>query len=274
MINTQDTDRILAWRESGSGDVILFIHAFPLDSSMWEAQLGSVPEGWRAIAPDLPGFGESAVLRGVSSIDTYADAVARVLSVAGVRSAVVCGLSMGGYVALSLLRRHPGMVRALVLCDTRAEADTAETRLERLGQVKRIRSEGMDCVVESMLPKLITRVTRLQNPELVAQLDAQIRQTSPDAAAMAITAMAHRKDATPVLRNIAIPTLVVVGAEDEVTKPGESQLLARSIRGARIEVIEGAGHLSNIEQPETFNTVLRAFLAALPSPPVLSSDRA
>jgi pimeloyl-ACP methyl ester carboxylesterase len=262
----QDTDRILAWRESGTGEVILFIHAFPLDSSMWESQLGAVPDGWRAIAPDLPGFGASPAMTGVTSMDSYADAVARVLNVVGAKQAVICGLSMGGYVALALQRRHPEMIRALILCDTRAEADTPEARLARLALAKRVRAEGMQPVVDSLLTRLITRVTRLSKPGLAAQLEETMRRQSPEATAMAITAMAHRRDATSVLRDIDVPVLAVVGAEDELTPPGESQMLARSIRGARIEVIEGAGHLANMEQPDIFNTVVRSFLAALPVP--------
>lgn len=257
----------LAWREAGAGETVLFLHAYPFSAQMWEAQLAAMPDGWRGIAVDLPGFGGSAgeLRAGLdASLDGYAHGVVEVLDALELKSVVVCGLSMGGYTALSLMRLHPERVRALVLCDTRATADTPEGRVTRLEQARSIRAEGMDAVVDTMLPKLITRMNRLSNPAMRSQVEEMMRATAPEAAARALTAMAHRPDSTELLRAIDVPVMIVVGAEDEITPPGDAQMMARGIRGARLEVIPDAGHLSNVEQPALFNTALHAFLRSLP----------
>jgi pimeloyl-ACP methyl ester carboxylesterase len=182
----------------------------------------------------------------------------------GIDRAVICGLSMGGYVTLALARRHPSRVRALVLCDTRAEADAKAGQLARMELIRRLRSEGIEPLVED-IPRLVSRISRLSQPELISRLESMIRSATVEGSAAALYAMARRPDASAGLRDVHVPTLVVVGSEDEVTPPGQSQMLARGIRGARLEVIDTAGHLSALEQPALFNTVLKAFLSALPA---------
>lgn len=252
----------LSWKESGTGSPIVFIHAFPFDSGMWEAQLTGLRSGWRGLAVDLPGFGGSPARDGVSSLDGYADDIAETMIAAGATPAVICGLSMGGYVALSLYRRHPEAVCGLILCDTRAGADEQGRRLERLRLAQRTRVDGMQPICDEMLPHLISITTRISRPSIATRVGDAIRATDPESAALALTAMAHRADSTETLRTIEVPTLVIVGSDDEITPPGESQVLTRGIRGARIEIIDDAAHLSNLEQPEAFNRVVNTFLSS------------
>jgi pimeloyl-ACP methyl ester carboxylesterase len=264
MDQATDVKQVLSWREAGDGSPIVFLHAFPFDSAMWEAQLSGLRHGWRGLAVDLPGFGRSPRREGVASLDAFADDVAETMMEAVASPAVVCGLSMGGYVAMSLYRRHPEVVRGLILCDTRAGADEQGRRLERLRLAQRTRSDGMQPICDEMLPHLISLTTRISRPTTATWLGDTIRSVDRESAAVALTAMAHRADSTETLRTIEVPTLVIVGSDDEITPPGESQMLTRAIRGARIEIIEDAAHLTNVEQPEAFNRLLNNWLATLP----------
>ena len=267
MINVENKRSSLAWIEAGEGAPILFLHAYPFNASMWEPQLASLPPGWRGIAVDMPGFGSSP--GAPTTLEAYADELVGLLDHLELERAVLCGLSMGGYAALSVVRRHPGRVRALVLCDTRAKADSPEAKAGRQAQAQRLPQDGMGPTIETMLPKLITRANRINQPQLRSRVEDMMKSTSPAAAARALLAIANRPDSTELLRDIVAPTMVIVGAEDEITPAGDSQTMARAIRGARLEVIADAGHLSNMEQPALFNAALRSFLTYLPPPPLL-----
>jgi pimeloyl-ACP methyl ester carboxylesterase len=266
MMKIEESRPALSWREEGSGDALLLLHAFPLSSAMWGPQLSALGDEWRVIAPDFAGFGDSPSRSGGgASMDAYADDVASLLDTLEIEQAVVCGLSMGGYAAFAMQRRHPGRIRALVLCDTRPGPDTEAMRQNRRELVKRVRLEGMQPLVDNMLPRLLSPNTRYSRPDVTAHVEGMMRTVPPETAAGALIAMANRPDSTPLLRDINVPTLIVVGADDETTPPGESQMLARGIRGARLEILMDAGHLSSIEQPVAFNALLRSFLAGLPS---------
>lgn len=266
-MKAQIDGREVSWREAGAGEPLILLHGFPFDSRMWEPQLGSVPEGWRAIAPDLRGFGASAgTADEMYSMEAFADDVAALLAHLGLKRAVFGGLSMGGYVAFALLRRHPSLVRALVLADTRAAADSDAARTGRMQLAERVRREGRGPVVDSMMPKLLSPETRNQRPEVAVRIKAIMESTSPDTMARALLGMAARPSAEPQLRDVDVPTLVIVGADDEITDSGEARLLVRAIRGAQLEIIESAGHVSNMEYPEAFDRALHRFLAGLPAP--------
>jgi pimeloyl-ACP methyl ester carboxylesterase len=167
---------------------------------------------------------------------------------------------MGGYVALAFARRHPGRLRALILADTRAEPDSPESKAARERTIAFTRTHTTLDVLETMMPRLLGNQTRAQRPDVVNEVRQIARAQSPAAVIAALQAMRDRSDASPALREIAVPTLVVVGALDVVTPPDTASSLAAAIPGARLEVIEGAGHLSNLEQPEPFTEAVRAFL--------------
>ena len=253
------------WREEGSGHVILFLHAFPLHSGMWDSQLSALPAGWRGIAPDFRGFGRSAPAgEGPYTMDVFADDVAALLKHLNVSNAVVCGLSMGGYAAFSFLRRHRGMVRALALCNTRPTADTADAKQNRLQLAAKVRAEGVRVVVEAMLSKMFSDQTRQRDPDKVHMIVQMMNQNAPDAVARALEGMAARPNSEDLLRNIEVPVLILHGEDDAIIPRGDAQMMARAIRGARIHMLPEAGHLSNIEEPDEFNRFLSEFLVNLP----------
>lgn len=267
----------LSYEHAGEGPAVLFLHAFPLSGRFWLPQvvtLASRPEGvkgpipgkFHCIAPNLSGFGGSqAVPEGTACRmeDFAADAVA-LLDRCGVERAVVCGCSMGGYAALAFAAAYPERLRALVLADSRAGADDAAGRERRLDMARRVMVEGTGFVAEAMIPKLLGRSTQERRPELREWLEKQIAAASPAGVAAAQRGMAERPHRGPLLPRIAVPTLVVVGEEDEITPPEESARMAREIPGAQLVVIPEAGHLASAERPEAFNVALRDFLRNLP----------
>lgn len=248
-----------------SGDVILFVHGFPLDHTMWRHQMAGLTK-WKRVAPDLRGMGGASTPPRASaySMGHYADDLIAVLDQVGARRAVVCGLSMGGYIVFELLRRHPERIRALVLCDTKAESDTAEGRKARDEQAGLAEREGVGAVVDRLLPKLLGKTTHKAQPELVAEVREVILRSSVPGFAGALRAMRDRPDSTPDLGGIRVPTLVVGGAEDELIPPAVTQQMATLIPGARYESIKSAGHMAPLEQPLAVGRVLGEFLEALP----------
>ena len=249
---------------SGAGTPLVLLHAFPLDGRMWAPQVEALAGTYQVIVPDLRGFGaarDQAVPE--AGMDLLADDVARLLDDRGLDRVVFGGLSLGGYVALAFLRRHADRVSGLVLCDTKATADGDQARKDRLEMVERVLAEGSGFVAEAMLPKLLGRTSREHRPELVDKVAALIREQAPEAIVGAQRGMAARSATTDVLASIAVPTLVVTGEEDAVTGPEVGRDLAAAIPGARFLLIEEAGHLVNLEQPEIVNEALLDFLAPL-----------
>ncbi len=256
--------RRVGWRERGAGPVVLFVHAFPLHSGLWVEQLDRLPEGWRWIAPDLRGFGRSELgdLHGPLTMERLADDLAALLDHLEVERATLCGMSMGGYVAFAFWRRHAERVRSLVLCDTRASADTEAGRRARIQAAIRARREGSSAVADAMLPGLISEATRRERPEVAARVREMIESIAPETIARAQEGMAERPDSTDLLPTISVPTLVVVGEEDGITPVDDTRAMAERIPDARHRVIEGAGHLPCIERPDAFNRELVHFLEA------------
>lgn len=254
----------LHWREAGAGDPVVFIHGFPFRSTMWGPQLEAVPDGWRFIAPDLRGFGESERGDAPLSIDLFADDVVRLMDHLAIDQAVICGLSMGGYVALSLATRYPDRMRALVLVATRASADSDEAGANRKKLANEVRQNGAGPVVDSMLPKLVAGATRIKRPNVPDFVRNMMQTTAPETLAGALLAMAERNDYRDNLSRIDVSTLVVRGDQDEIIPGEEMDFLARMVRGAKYEVVTNAGHLPNLEAPDVFNPVLYNFLNFLP----------
>jgi pimeloyl-ACP methyl ester carboxylesterase len=255
----------LEWRERGSGDAVLFIHGFPFNSAMWGAQLATLPPGWRGIAPDLRGFGASeAGHRDVLDMPRFADDLVVLLDRLGIERTVVCGLSMGGYIAFEMWRHHPDRIRGLILSDTRAGADSPDAQRARRQLAEKVLAEGQQVVIEAMLPRLLAPTTLKRRKDITSFVAAMMAETSRETIARALIGMAIRPDSEPVLRTIDVPVLIVVGEQDVITNRGYAEMLARGIRGARLESIQGAGHLPNLEQTEDFNHALNQFLVGLP----------
>jgi pimeloyl-ACP methyl ester carboxylesterase len=233
---------------------------------MWRHQVAGFGR-WQRIAPDLRGFGHSAGHGGgpAERLARHADDLAAVLDALTVRRAVLCGLSMGGYVLFEFWRRHADRVRALVLADTKAEADSPEGKRARDELAAVARREGAVAVAERMVPRLLAAASATAQPELVTAVREMAGRASVDGIVAALGAMRDRADSRELLAGIGVPTLVVGGAEDALTPPDVMQALADGIPGARFVAIPAAGHLAPLEQPLAVNRVLADFLDALPA---------
>jgi len=257
-------DITIGYDDDGQGLPVTFLHGFPHNRSLWAPQLGGLAAPCRAIALDLRGFGESTVAPPYS-MDRYADDVALLLESLGVQSSVVVGLSMGGYVALALWRRHPELLRAIILADTRAGADDEQGRANRRGMIALAREKGAGAVADRMIAGMVGKTTREKNPDLVEAMHRMMSLADVEGIAGALQAMSERPDSTPTLATIAVPTLVIVGEEDALTPVKDARALHAGIAGSRLEVITGAGHVSNLERPAAFNHVVSEFLTSLTS---------
>lgn len=262
-MQAQVGDIRMHWQEVGTGDAVLFVHGFPLDSRMWSEQLERIPRRFRLLAPDLRGFGSTARGDAALSMDRFADDLAGLLDHLGIERVVVCGLSMGGYVAFALWRRHADRIRALVLCATRAGADTEEVRRGRFALAGRVQESGSRVAADEQIPRLLSDRTMEERPEVADRVREMIESTDRATIVAALEAMAARPDSTPQLATIDVPTLVIAGAEDVMVTADEIQRLADEIPDARIQAIPGAGHLPPLERPVEFNRALVHFLEAM-----------
>ncbi|GAB4365578.1 MAG: alpha/beta fold hydrolase [Calditrichia bacterium] len=241
---------------------VIFLHAFPLNHSMWEPQMASLEEkGVGYLAPDFPGFGASKVSPITYQMSDYAELVNRLLSELGIRKAIVVGLSMGGYVALALYRNHPEIFAGLMLANTRASADSPETRERRMDMIKSLQTTGdLNPIIDSHIPKFFTEITRKNKQDLVEQIIFQMQKSSVDGVIQALLAMADRADSRPILPTINFPVTVVTGDADPLTGIEDAQDMVSRIPGAELVIIREAAHLSNIEQPRQFNSALENLL--------------
>jgi pimeloyl-ACP methyl ester carboxylesterase len=237
-------------------DGLLLLHAWPLDARMWEPQLAELPAALPVAAPSHPGFGGTPSVGEVTSMEACAERALEALGDAGIDRAVVCGLSIGGYVAFELWRRARDRFLGLVLANTRAVADAAEAAQGRRALADRLRTEGN--VLAEDPPALLAPDAP---EELRARVRALIGDQSAEAIAAAAIGMAERPDSTPDLAGIDVPTLVITSSADQLIPAEVSSAMAGQIPGARLEVIPGVGHLTNLEAPETFNRLLREHLA-------------
>lgn len=262
MIALLDGGLELAYDDVGVGPPLLFIHGWPHNRTLWAAQLSGLPTHARCLAPDLRGFGGSSVAPPYT-IDQYADDLAAFLGVLGLDQVVVCGVSMGGYVALSMLRRHASVFRALILTSTRATADSSEAREKRARLITFVREHGVEALAGRQLKAMVGETTFTSRPDVRESLRVLMAGAPEQGVVGALEAMAARADSTDLLGGIGMPTLVVSGSEDTFTPPDEVRALADAIPGARLEVIQGAGHVCSYERPAAYNHVVSEFLASL-----------
>ncbi|MCA9055715.1 MAG: alpha/beta fold hydrolase [Planctomycetaceae bacterium] len=247
---------------TGNGPPLLFVHGFPLDGSMWRSQAEAFSATHTVIVPDLRGFGRSDVTTGTVTMARFADDLAEMLDELGVTEPVcLCGLSMGGYVAFEFERRHRTRLSALVLCDTRAIADSPEAKTNRFATAERVLLDGPDFLAEAMIDRLYSEATRRHHPELVAETQAVIRKAPRGGVAAASRGMAERREAASWLGEIEVPAMVVVGEHDVISPPEEMEEFSRKIPHVRFVCLSDAGHMSPEEQPRTFNAALRDFLS-------------
>jgi 3-oxoadipate enol-lactonase len=247
---------------NATGIPLVFAHAFPLNRTMWAPQVSALVERCRCVAWDYRGLGESAATPPFT-VDQFADDLAALLDQLHLDKIVLAGCSMGGYVALAFWRRHRERVRALVLADTRATADSEEALAKRVEQIAQARNEGPTAVANALIQGVVGKTTREKQPDTYDMVHRMMAQAPVPGIVGAIEAMMHRPDSTPLLSTIDVPTLVVVGDEDVLTPVKEARAMHQQIRGSRLEVIAQAGHLACLERPAAFNHVLTEFLGAL-----------
>lgn len=238
---------------------ILLIHGFPLGRTLWRLQDGAFDPS-RTIIPELPGFGSRKSAPLSPTIESYSRDMIAELDARGIDRALVCGLSMGGYVALDVYRRFPDRVLALGLISTRAEADTVEGKRGRDDMMAMVRDRGLTPLADAMVPKLVAETA---SAEVQAETRAMILASSVPGILNALAAMRDRVDSRPLLPQINVPTLVVAGADDRLIPVSSSQLIANGITGAKLAIVPGAGHLVPLEKPNEFNREVQRFLATL-----------
>jgi 3-oxoadipate enol-lactonase len=254
----------VTYLDAGKGPTVLLLHAFPLSSAMWRQQIEALRKDYRIVAPDFRGFGSTPGFAGPPSVDQMADDAAALLDDLKVQGPVVVGgLSMGGYVALAFARRHASRLRALILADTKAEADDAAAAANRDKMIDFASKNPSPAVIERMMPVVVCANTIAKRPEVIETVRHIASLQAPAGIVNALKALRDRPDATPNLKDVAVPTLVIVGREDALTPPAVAEKLTAGIHGARLVVLENAGHYSNLEQPEGFNQAVRALLASL-----------
>lgn len=254
----------LPFDRSGTGPAVVLVHAFPQSRAMWAGVAAELADSFTVITPDLWGFGDAPPVDGWT-VDDAADALAELLDRAGVARAVVGGCSMGGYVALAFVRRHPDRLAGLILANTRADADSPDTRAGRAESIRLVEKRGTAALVDKMLPRLVGATTRRDRPDVVAAVRGRGAAQPADGVVAGLKALRDRTDSTPDLANITVPTLVIAGAEDELIPPAVSRAMADAIPGAEFVTLPGCGHLSPVESPAAFAAAVREFLGRSPA---------
>ncbi len=252
--------------DQGRGQPLLLVHGFPLDHSMWSGQVSELSRGFRVIAPDLRGFGRSSPITANDAVVTmaqFADELAALLVALQESEPVTfCGLSMGGYIAWQFAARHPDKLARLILCDTKAAADSQEAAENRNKLAAKVLAEGSHVAADAMLPKLFSQRSLKSQAPYVEETRQVILRTRPQSIAAALRGMAEREDFTGGLSAIRVPTLVLCGGEDVITPPAEMRSIAAAIPGAEYCEVPAAGHMSPLEDPRTVNRAIRKFLGS------------
>lgn len=248
--------------DRGSGPTLLLVHGFPLDHSMWQGQIDGLSDICRVIAPDLRGFGKNkAPLESVVTMEQFADDLAHLLDQLNIQPPICfCGLSMGGYIAWQFWQRHRRRIGQLILCDTRAVADTDDAARNRLEMADHLPEQGSALAADAMLPKLFSESTYQHRPDLVESTRQVMLQTKPASIAAAQRGLAQRADVTAMLPRIDVPTLVVCGEHDLISPVEEMRGIAAAIPGAQFHQIKDVGHMAPLEDPQAVNRAIRDFI--------------
>jgi len=243
--------------------VVIFIHGFPLNKSMWDMQLEALKDEYRVIAYDIRGHGDSDVGYEDFSINLFANDLISFMDSLKITKAVVCGLSMGGYIVLNAIEKYQERFDALILSDTQCFADTPEVRENRLAVIEHIRKNGLEEYAHESIKKLFAPVSLLSKETEIASVREMIVNTSKQSIYNSLHALAIRKDTYGILSHIKIPVLILVGEEDKITPPEMAETMHKKINGSQLNILEHAGHLSNMENPFEFNYQIRKFISSV-----------
>lgn len=240
---------------------VVFLHGFPLNGTTWSPQVQHFKNKFSRYAPDLRGHGSGSQNVGPWMIAHFVEDLKRFLDDQKIQKTTLCGVSMGGYVALQFVNQYPDRVQSLILSDTRADGDSNEAKDKRFATVQKIHKDGLQSFASDFVKSALSETTLQNRPELQKELENIIVSNRRESLAMVLGALASRKDSTPYLKEIKCPTLVIVGAEDKITPVEANEALAKGIPGAQFRKIEHAGHFPNLEQPEKFNALMEEFLS-------------
>jgi 3-oxoadipate enol-lactonase len=245
---------------SGAGAPVVLLHPFPLNREFWLPVAQFLSTRYRLILPDLRGHGDSSLGEGSATMQKHAVDVARVMTAAGVDRAPLIGVSIGGYVIFEFWRQFRDRVSSLVLCNTKAGADTPETRAGRLQAADDVLQRGAEPFFEGMLQKVLGETTRHSRLDLVEGALRMMRKMSAESVAGVQRGMAERPDSISTAGTINVPTMLITGDEDTLTGVPETEVMKQSIRGSEMKVVAKAGHYAAWEQPEEVGKLLREFL--------------
>jgi 3-oxoadipate enol-lactonase len=253
----------LAYSDEGQGPPVVFLHAFPLNRTMWAPQVAGLSDRYRVVTIDLRGHGESDAPMWRYTLDQFADDVNGLLEHLSIVRATFVGLSMGGYILFALYRTHLELVHALVLADTRATADTPDAKVARFSMAQIAYRRGASAIADLMLPKLLSPAACENRADLREHVRTIITGNQTSGIVGDLMAMEERPDSTPLLSTISVPALVIAGGEDLASPPEEVEGMAKQIPGSTFVQIPQAGHLSNMENPGAFNAALLSFLTSV-----------
>ncbi len=258
-VNVNNID--LSYDDVGEGNLpIVFLHGFPFDKTMWHDQLDFFKTKYRVIACDIRGFGKSTDEESHLSMDLFANDLILFIDKLGLEKVTVCGLSMGGFIALNALKRFPSRFEALILCDTQCISDSTEVKAKRYKAIEDIKEYGVANFNEGFIKNVFHEDSLTEKPELVEQLRGVVFSNSQHIIIQGLMALAERSETCSILNTISIPTLIICGREDAVTPVAESKFMSKHIKGSIIHIINNAGHVSNLEEPRIFNKRIRDFL--------------
>ncbi|WP_291103114.1 MULTISPECIES: alpha/beta fold hydrolase [unclassified Flavobacterium] len=261
-----------SYDDVGDGSIpIIFLHGFPFDKTMWRGQLDFLKSSYRLIACDIRGFGKSTDEESPLSIDLFGNDLIQFMDTLNIDKAIVCGLSMGGYLALNVIKRFPSHFEALILCDTQCIADTAESKEKRYKIIEEIETDGVTNFNEGFIKNVFHKDSITNKTELVEQLRSVVFSNSQHIISQGLVALAKRSETCSSLGEISIPTLIICGREDQVTPLAQFEFMNEHNKGSILHIIDNAGHVSNLEQPKEFNKYLGEFLTDLSGFDVLNS---
>ena len=253
-----------SYNDVGEGNVpILFLHGFPFDKSMWKGQLDSLKSSNRLIALDIRGFGKSTDEKSPLTIDLFSDDLVLFMDKLKIQKAIICGLSMGGFIVLNAIKRFPERFEAQILCDTNCIADTAEVKENRYKAIEQIKLDGVTAFNEKFIKNVFHPDSLTNKIELVENLRTVVFANTKEIIIAGLTALAGRSETCSSLQFIAVPTLIICGKQDEVTPLAQSQYMQEHIQGSSLKIINNAGHVSNLEHSDEFNKYLTEFLNSL-----------
>ncbi|TKB64805.1 MAG: alpha/beta fold hydrolase [Nitrospira sp.] len=265
-MQTQVNGITIAYNDHGVGLPIVFLHAFPLNRSMWAQQEAALSSQFRVITIDLRGHGESDAPLWRYTLEQSADDVCALLDRLAIQQAIFTGLSMGGYILFAFYRKYAARVKGLILADTKAQADTVEGKDGRFQMAQTAYKKGPSAIADLMIPKLLSSQSIKTRPDLVQRVRAMIESNQISEIAGDLMAMAERPDSVPLLSQITCPTQIIVGELDQATPPSDAKLMADHIPNAHLAIIPSAAHLANLEQPEAFNDIVVTFAQELNMP--------